>query len=119
MSWIVDHFWQIMCVLVFLGGGVTSVVRFMKLSADRKYDSIRGWLLQAVLWAEGEFGSGTGRLKLSSVYAEFCKQVPWLAKVVPFAKFSSWVDDALVEMKEILDKNDAIASYVVTKEVTK
>ena len=119
MEWITTHWYAIAIALILLGDAVVVFRKFSTLTKEQKYESIQGWLLQAVLWAEGEFGSGTGKLKLSSVYAEFCKQVPWLAKVVPFAKFSSWVDDALVEMKRLLEKNDAIADYVITKEVTK
>ena len=86
------------------------------LSTDKKYEQIRGWLLQAVLGAEREFGSGTGKLKLSSVYDKFCERFPWLAKVLPFETFSKYVDDALSEMKDVLKQNSAIASIVEPKE---
>lgn len=115
MDFIFNNWYSIAVVLVFIGGGVMAVIRFMGLTKNQRYESIRGWLLQAVLMAEREFGSGTGRLKLSSVYAEFCKQLPWLAKVVPFETFSGYVDKALDEMKDILNKNAAIASVVESK----
>ena len=102
----------VMLVLVFLGGGTVTVLRFMGLTKEQKYESVQAWLLQAVLLAEREFGSGTGKLKLSSVYAEFCKQLPWLAKVVPFDTFDEWVDRAVGEMKDVLKKNNAIAQIV-------
>ena len=105
-------------VLIFICGGAIAVARFLRLSTIQKYAAVQGWMLQAILRAEGEFGARTGKLKLSSVYAEFCKQMPWLAKVIPFEKFSGWVDDALVEMKNLLEKNSAIAGYL-KKEETK
>ena len=55
----------VMLVLVFLGGGTVTVLRFMGLTKEQKYESVQAWLLQAVLLAEREFGSGTGKLKLS------------------------------------------------------
>lgn len=115
MDYIIHHLDSIAVILVFIGGGAVSVYRFMGWKKEQRYESIRGWLLQAVLFAERDFGSGTGKLKLSTVYAEFCKQLPWLAKVVSFKTFSGYVDKALGEMKEILGKNTAIASVVESK----
>lgn len=112
MEFIIEHWYTIALILVFIGGGVISVVKFAGLSKNKKYESVQGWLLQAVLMAEREFGAGTGKLKLSSVYAEFCKQIPWLAKIIPFETFSKWVDNALEDMKDILAKNNAIAQIV-------
>ena len=115
MEFIIQHLDTIVVILVFIGGGAASVIRFMGYKKDQQYESIHGWLLQAVLLAEREFGSGTGKLKLSTVYAEFCKQLPWLAKVISFKTFSGYVDKALDEMKALLEKNAAIASVVESK----
>lgn len=102
----------IILLLVFLVGGIMSVIQYRGLSKEQKYAQIQGWLLQAVLLAEREFGSGTGRLKLSAVYDKFCGRFPWLARVISFPTFSVYVDDTLIEMKEILGKNNAIASII-------
>ena len=115
MEFIIEHWYAILVVVVVVAGGVFYGVKFARMTEEERYAQIRGWLLQAVLMAEKEFGSGTGKLKLSNVYAEFCKQLPWLAKVVSFEVFSKYVDDALVEMKDIIEKNAAIASVVETK----
>lgn len=112
MDLIVDNWGTIVTVVVFLAGGVLAVLRWRGLSSDMKYEQVRGWLLQAVLLAEQEYGSGTGKLKLSAVYDRFCERFPWLAKVMPFETFSKYVDDALAEMKDVLKKNSAIASMV-------
>ena len=68
MEFIVENWYVIVTGIVFIVGGVMAVLRWRNLSTDKKYEQIRGWLLQAVLGAEREFGSGTGKLKLSSVY---------------------------------------------------
>ena len=99
MEFIVENWYVIVTGIVFIVGGVMAVLR-----------------LQAVLGAEREFGSGTGKLKLSSVYDKFCERFPWLAKVLPFETFSKYVDDALSEMKDVLKQNSAIASIVEPKE---
>ena len=113
MEFIVENWYVIVTGIVFIVGGVMAVLRWRNLSTDKKYEQIRGWLLQAVL------GAGTGKLKLSSVYDKFCERFPWLAKVLPFETFSKYVDDALSEMKDVLKQNSAIASIVEPNEGSK
>ena len=79
----------------------------------QRINQIRGWLLQAVILAEAEFGSGTGRLKLSSVYDRFCARFPWLAKIISFEKFGEYVDQVLAEMRQLIAQNGAIAAITV------
>ena len=76
---------------------------------------IKGWLLGAVTLAEAEFGSGTGKIKLSVVYDSFIEKFPWIAKVLTFEKFSEYVDEALVEMRKLLSTNEAVAAIVEAK----
>lgn len=112
MNFIVENWRYLAAGLIIVVGGILAVIRFMSMSAEERYEQIQAWLLQAVLMAEKEFGSGTGRLKLSSVYDKFCGRFPWLVKVISFELFSSLVDDSLVEMRELLAQNKAIASVV-------
>lgn len=112
MEFLMEHWVTILLILALVAHIVYDVIQFHKMPRDEQYQRIRGWLLQAVMLAEREFGSGTGALKLSSVYAEFCKQLPWIAKVISYETFSKCVDDALEEMKEILAKNKKIAAVV-------
>ena len=119
MSFISNYLYVVLIGIAAVIVVIVKVYRFSKLSKDQQYNSVKAWLLQAVLWAEGEFGSHTGKLKLSSVYAEFCKQLPWMAQIITFEQFSSWVDETLVDMRVLLDRNDAIADYIITKEGAK
>lgn len=112
MEFIVNNWYALALVIVFIAGGTIAVLRFHRMSNSERESMIREWLLQAVILAEREYGSGTGKLKLSSVYDKFCERFPWLAKVISFEKFSGYVDDSLVEMKNILKENNAIASVV-------
>ncbi len=112
MEFIIQHWYTILVILVFIVGGTTAVVRFTKLTKAQRIDQIKGWLLQAVILAEAEFGSGTGRLKLSAVYDKFCARFPWLAKIISFEAFSGYVDKVLIEMRELLAQNTAIAAVV-------
>lgn len=113
MEFIIQHWYTILVILVFIAGGVSAVIRFTKMTKAQRINQIRGWLLQAVILAEAEFGSGTGRLKLSSVYDRFCARFPWLAKIISFEKFGEYVDQVLAEMRQLIAQNGAIAAITV------
>ena len=68
MDFMIDNCYIIATGIIFAAGGVLAVIPRQRLNQDERYKMIRGWLLQAVLIAEKEFGSGTGKLKLSAVY---------------------------------------------------
>lgn len=112
MEFIIENWHWIVVVLVFICGGAIAVIRWMNLGTDERIRDIKGWLLQAVLLAEQEFGGGTGRLKLSYVYDKFCERFPWLVKIISFERFSGLVDEALEEMRKMLQENGAIAAFV-------
>lgn len=114
MNFILENWYIIVAAICVVAAIIFAVVRFSKLSGEQKYETIRGWLLQAVILAEQEYGSGTGKMKLSVVYDQFCKTLPWIAKVLSFEVFSEYVDKALEEAKVILRGNEAIAALAET-----
>ena len=69
---------------------------------------VKEWLKWAVCYAEEQFGTGTGQLKLHLVYDMFVEKFPAFASIVPFTIFSKWVDLALIWMREQLEKNQNI-----------
>lgn len=91
-----------------------AIVKFLRQSNSAKREQIRGWLLQAVILAEQEYGSGTGKMKLSAVYDAFCTTLPWIAKIISFETFAMYVDEALDEAKEILAENKEMAALAET-----
>lgn len=112
MEFIIDN-WYI--VLAFFAAGLAlgaSVYKFVKLTSGEQLEAVQEWLLWAVTGAEKELGSGTGKLKLRQVYDMFVVRFPWLAKVISFDYFSGMVDDALVEMREMLENNLAVKTHV-------
>lgn len=114
MNFILENWYMIVAGVCLIAAIIFAVVKFSKLSDTQKYETIRGWLLQAVILAEQEYGSGTGKMKLSVVYDQFCKTLPWIAKVLSFEVFSEYVDKALEEAKAILRGNEAIAALAET-----
>lgn len=75
----------------------------------------KNWLVWAVSEAEKAFGSGTGQLKLRYAYELATARFPTLAKLVPFSVFSKMVDDALVIMREMIEKNVNIEKAITDK----
>ena len=88
------------------------VYRFFNLPTAAQLDKVREWLLWAVTEAERDLGGGTGTLKLRQVYDLFVVRFPWLVKIVSFELFSQLVDEALVDMREMLAVNKAVKNHV-------
>lgn len=114
MEFVTENWYIIVAGICVIAAIVIAIVKFGKLSSNEKYEKIRGWLLQAVILAEQEYGSGTGKMKLSAVYDAFCAALPWITKAISFEKFSEYVDDALAEVKEILKGNKSMAALAET-----
>lgn len=112
MNFVVDNWYIIAVMLTLLTALVLLIYRFLVLPTETQLRKVREWLLWAVTQAERELGSGTGQLKLRSVYDLFVQRFSWLAKVISFDDFSDMVDDALVQMRVMLAKNAAIAELV-------
>lgn len=101
MEWIINN-WSLIITVV-------AVVVYFLLNGKR---SVVAFLLQAVVMAEKDLGSGTGKIKLSVVYGNFIEKYPIFSKIIPFPVFSAWVDAVLEDMKDILSKNEKAKAYV-------
>ena len=112
MEFIINNWYIIVAVIAVLVVAGVAVYRYFGLPSDTQLAKAREWLLWAVTEAEKELGGGTGKLKLRQVYDLFVTRFPWLANTVSFELFSSLVDDALDEMRDMLDKNEAVKAFV-------
>ena len=110
--WIVEN-WPI--IVAFISGIVVCLlvaVKFSKEPTEAKIDMIKEWLLYAVTLAEKELGGGTGQIKLRYVWDMFIKTFPALAPLIPFDIFKALVDEALEEMRHLLETNMDVLYYV-------
>ena len=98
-----------MCVIAFI---TVAVVKFMSLPTEKQIANVKEWLKYAVMECEKALGEKTGSAKLRMCYDLAVKQFPWIGQFVKFEDFSKWVDEALVWMREQLEKNNAVAQYV-------
>ena len=112
MDFIVNNWYIILAIIVLLAGGGFAGYRIAKLPRAEQLAKVKEWLLWAVTEAEAALGGGTGQLKLRYVYDLFVEKFPWLVKAISFELFSGLVDDALVDMREMLEKNAAVKAIV-------
>ncbi len=114
MEWLVEN-WFLGVALLSCGAvGICLIFRFLGMPTEKQKEKVKEWLVWACIEAERELQSGTGQLKLRKVYNAFCS-VPaftWVARIIPFKRFSKCVSDALVEVKRMLVSNRALAEYV-------
>ena len=106
-------YWPVIVALIAIFVVIVSFIcKFAGLPTAEQLANIREWLLWAVTSAEKELGSGTGQLKLHSVYDMFIQRFPQFVRFIPFSTFSDLVDDALDEMRDMLEKNEAVRAIV-------
>lgn len=112
MEFIVENWVTITALIVLCAVAGVAICSFFKLPKSEQLEAVREWLLMAVTVAEKELGGGTGVLKLRYVYDMFVARFPWVAKLMSFDMFAELVDEALVEMREMLAQNEAAKEYV-------
>lgn len=113
MNWIIENWYLVLC---FIALGIVvgfKTKQWLAQPTNEQIQSIKNWLLYAVTEAESALGEKTGQLKLHMVYDMAIAKFEWLS-FISFETFSGWVDEALVEMKEML-KNEHIKAFVKEK----
>lgn len=112
MTWFLNNWSFLVVVVCAIGVIVVYLNRFIVLPSGEQLNKVKQWLLYAVIEAEKQYQGGTGALKLRAVYNEFCKVFPSLVPIVSFAVFSELVDEALEQMRHLLETNMDITYYV-------
>lgn len=110
--WLIDNWAVIVAFACGMAVTLLFAVKFSKEPTEKKIEMIKEWLLFAVIQAEKELGGGTGQIKLRYVWDMFIKTFPALAPLVPFDLFKALVDEALEQMRHLLESNFDIKSYV-------
>lgn len=96
-------------LLIIIGLGM---YEFFKLEKSKRLNMVREWLLLAVVEAEKQLGGGVGQIKLRFVYDMFIDKFKFLSMLISFSQFSSMVDEALDQMKEMLLTNQQLKEYI-------
>ena len=106
-----DYYIVIIIAIVVIGL-VAAAVNFFRLTKEQQISNIKEWLLVACLEAEKVLGSKTGRIKLRYVYDLFVGRFKFMSYIISFEQFSLLVDEALEEMRGLIDTNDAVKAIV-------
>jgi hypothetical protein len=112
MEWLINNWYLIVAAGALAGVAVYAVRKFVGLPTDQQIANFKEWLKWAVTEAEKELGSGTGQLKLRMVYNMAVDKFAWIAKLVTFEMFATWVDEALIWLNNQLESNKAIIDRV-------
>lgn len=108
MKWVTENWFLIVALMAAGISAGVAIYKFAGLPTEKQLKKVKEWLLYAVTMAEKELGGGTGQLKLRYVYDWFLQVFPWLAKMITFEMFSGLVDEALEEMRSMLESNRAV-----------
>lgn len=112
MNYIIENWVILIAVIALLTALGSAIFIFVKQPSEKQLAKVKAWLLLAVVEAEKELGSGTGKIKLRFVYDLFIMRFKWISRLITFDMFSSLVDEALEEMKELLKTNHSIRLFV-------
>lgn len=116
MKWIIDN-WSLLVVLACIVVlAIMYVKKFINMPTNEQMAKVKEWLLYAVIQAEKQLGAKTGQIKLRYVYDMFLTKFSWLANVITFEQFSQLVDEALEQMKHLMQTNENAKFYVQRKD---
>lgn len=111
MEFLIDNWYLIIALIAIVAVIIIACVKWLNKPTAEQIANIKEWLLYAVTEAEAALGGGTGQLKLKYVYDMAIERFPWLS-IIPFETFSGWVDEALEEMRKMLENNQAVRQIV-------
>lgn len=111
-EWLLNNWSLVIAVIAIIVVIAMAVYKFFKLPTNKQVEKIKKCLLAWVIEAERDLGGGTGKAKLSTVYGIFVTAFPVIKNFVSFDTFSGWVDEALEEMKKMLEENPQLKNIV-------
>lgn len=95
----------IFIILVLFGVGY-NIYKFFTSPSEKRQELIKVWFIRAVTEAELTWtDKGLGYIKFSQVYQKFVEHYGLLAKFIPKETVEKLVDEALVIMKQTLNKD--------------
>lgn len=117
LGFVITYWIEIVVVALILVGIGFYLYKFFTQPSEKRKDQIRTWLLEVVILAESVWESKTGKIKFSMVYDKFIERFGWMALLLPKSVFEVLVDEALEEMRHLLETNPNVAEKVVLKEL--
>lgn len=111
MELLFQYYDLILIVVVALVGLGYGIYKFVSTPSAQQKEILRTILLQLVVQAEVNLGSGTGKIKFSYVYSQLLQNFTWL-KYIPLSIVERLIEDALEEMRHLLESNPQVKLIV-------
>lgn len=105
-------YYMIVIISVIVIGLIGAIYNFFKLSKEKQIENIKQWLLFACLEAEKALGNKTGKVKLRLVYDMFVAKFKFMSYIITFEQFSLLVDEALEEMRGLIESNAVVKELI-------
>ena len=93
----------VIVIVIAIAFGYSAYVFLVRKDDEEKIRAVKEWLLFCVVKMESIYGSSTGRIKVRAAWDFAIERFPFLSAMVTFEEFSGWVDEALEEMKTLLE----------------
>lgn len=117
LLWLQNNWYLIIGAIALILIIVTTTIGFVKTPKSKQIEQVKECLLNWVIEAEKQFGSKTGKLKLSYCWDKLIQRFPAVSVFISFETFSLMIDVALENMREMLSNNKNLQEYVYgTKE---
>ena len=111
------EYWDLILLVVGLIGFVGLWIHYSLTTPTKtRQEQISKWLLFAVTEIEKAYGSKTGRIKFGKVLDMFTERYPLVSKFISPVLFELLVEQALIEMRHLLETNQNVKE-LVDKEV--
>lgn len=115
MQFLIDNWYLIVGAIVLFAVLFATAYKVYNMPKDEQIRKVKSWMLWAVSVAEKEIGAGMGKVKLQYVYDKAVERFPWIDSLISFETFSTWVDEALEEMKNQLSSNSNMVKFISNK----
>lgn len=115
MELLIEYWDLIIGLIALILASVFYVVKFVQNPTGKQVMKIKEWLIYVCLMAERELGEKTGQVKLRYVYDLFLTRFKWLSIIITFEMFSTYVDEALVTVRKMIESNPKINDLIKAK----
>lgn len=116
LIWFSENWFMLVVAFCVIIVTIATIVGFFKTPKEMQVEKIRQCLLNWVVEAEKQFGSSTGKIKLSYCWDLAVQRFPAIGTVISFETFSLLVDEALEKMRTMLETNKNLQDYIYGKE---
>jgi hypothetical protein len=105
--------YQVIIAIILIGVGIAGILHYaLSAPKTKNKEIIMNYLLLMVIEAEKLFQSKTGKIKFAYVYEKYLMRFPIVSKFIPKAIVEIMIEQALVEMRIMIEKNKEVKALI-------